>query len=248
MTCFDILNIEYNEEGYLLDFNLPDTMRICVKEGDNWSHTEEAIRKQINNMEELYANDVKVVDFTAFYEGTDKPLRGNYEDYDTHGEYAFMQAEQKKLHPGLYRYKGKIGLRKGWTECQECDDLVKLNDINWYYLKGYGQATVCDSCVGKYNYKKDRLSKGHRHGELAILQFMEQDRKGAETFEARENKDGTIVLTDNEWNSCLHLFNGHYLWGHLELKLIDDGLKNSAKFKQEKIHSYDALQMIHLSE
>ena len=82
MTCFDILNIEYNEEGYLLDFNLPDTMRICVKEGDNWSHTEEAIRKQINNMEELYANDVKVVDFTAFYEGTDKPLRGNYEDYE----------------------------------------------------------------------------------------------------------------------------------------------------------------------
>jgi len=93
MTCFDILNIEYNEEGYLLDFGLPDTMRICVKEGDNWSHTEEAIRKQINNIEELYANDVKVVDFTAFYEGTDKPLRGNYEDYDTHGEYAFMQAE-----------------------------------------------------------------------------------------------------------------------------------------------------------
>ena len=82
MVCFDILNIEYNEEGYLLDFSLPDTMRICVKEGDNWSHTEEAIRKQINNMEELYANDVKVVDFTAFYEGTDKPLRGNYEDYE----------------------------------------------------------------------------------------------------------------------------------------------------------------------
>ena len=197
MPCFDILNIEYNEEGYLLDFNLPDTMRICVKEGDNWSHTEEAIRKQINNIEELYANDVKVVDFTAFYEGTDKPLRGNYEDYDTHGEYAFMQAEQKKLHPGLYRYKGKIGMRKGWTECQECDDLVKLNDINWYYMKGYGQATVCDSCVGKYNYKKDRLSKGERHGELAILQFMEQDRKEAETFEAREKKIGSITIKKN---------------------------------------------------
>lgn len=93
----------------------------------------------------------------------------------------------EKLHPGLYRYKGKIGLRKGWTECQECDDLVKLNDINWYYLKGYGEATVCDSCVGKYNYKKDRLSKGHRHGELAILQFMEQDKKGAEMDELSED-------------------------------------------------------------
>jgi len=93
----------------------------------------------------------------------------------------------EKLHPGLYRYKGKIGLRRGWTECQECDDLVKLNDINWYYLKGYGEATVCDSCVGKYNYKKDRLSKGHRHGELAILQFMEQDKKGAEMDELSED-------------------------------------------------------------
>ena len=93
MTCFDILNIEYNEEGYLLDFNLPDTMRICVKEGDNWSHTEEAIRKQINNMEELYANDVKVVDFTAFYEGTDKPLRENYEDYEAET----FDAESKRL-------------------------------------------------------------------------------------------------------------------------------------------------------
>ena len=101
MVCFDILNIEYNEEGYLLDFSLPDTMRICVKddlsERKHWGPTEEAIRKQINNMEKLYANDVKVVDFTAFYAGTDKPLRGNYEDYDTHGEYAFMQAEQKKF-------------------------------------------------------------------------------------------------------------------------------------------------------
>ena len=211
MPCFDILNIEYNEEGYLLDFHLPDTMRICVKEGDNWSHTEEAIRKQINNIEELYANDVKVVDFTAFYEGTDKPLRGNYEDF---------QAEQKKLHPGLYRYKGKIGLRKGWTECQECDDLVKLNDINWYYLKGYGQATVCDSCVGKYNYKKDRLSKGHRHGEVAILQFMEQDRKEAETFEAREKKIGSITIKKNpNFPSGTHL-QGYIKTNRAELRKV----------------------------
>jgi cell division protein FtsB len=70
----------------------------------------------------------------------------------------------------------------------------------------------------------------------------------AESFEARENKDGTIVLTDNEWNSCIHLYNGNYLWGNKELKLIDDGLKNSAKFKKETIHGYEALRMIHLYE
>ncbi len=85
MTCFDILNIEYNEEGYLLDFNLPDTMRICVKEGDNWSHTEEAIRKQINNMEELYANDLyqKVSQaFTVFLPVRSVGVMGDARKYD----------------------------------------------------------------------------------------------------------------------------------------------------------------------
>lgn len=57
--------------------------------------------------------------------------------------------EAEKLHPGLYRYKGKIKMRKGWTECQECDDLIKQDEINFAYLEGYGNATVCDACVEK---------------------------------------------------------------------------------------------------
>jgi len=115
--------------------------------------------------------DETTVPVAADYEPLDEPTNANF-------------SAESKLHPGLYRYKGKIGMRKGWTECQECDDIVKQKDVNWYYIKDYGQATICDSCVGKYNYKKDRLSKGGRHGELAILQFMEQDRKGAESFSA----------------------------------------------------------------
>lgn len=55
----------------------------------------------------------------------------------------------EKLHPGLYRYKGKIRMRKGWTECQECDDLIKQDEINFAYIEGYGNATVCDTCVEK---------------------------------------------------------------------------------------------------
>jgi hypothetical protein len=58
--------------------------------------------------------------------------------------------EAEKLHPGLHRHKGKIKLRKGWDECQECDDLVKQDEINFAYLEGYGNATVCDACVEKY--------------------------------------------------------------------------------------------------
>lgn len=70
----------------------------------------------------------------------------------------------------------------------------------------------------------------------------------AETFEARENKDGTIVLTENEWDSCLHLYNGNYLYGNKELKLIDEGLKSGFKFEKVQTHSQDALKMIRLYE
>lgn len=132
--------------------------------------------------------------------------------------------EAEKLHPGLYRYKGKIGLRKGWTECQECDDLVRLNDINWYYLKGYGQATVCDSCVGKYNYKKDRLSKGGQHGELAILQFMEQDRKEAETFEAY-GRMPAWMRGKRQWNE------NHLVWAS-DSKAVREAIKTA--FPEQK--------------
>jgi hypothetical protein len=78
----------------------------------------------------------------------------------------------EKLHPGLYRYKGKIKMRKDWTECQECDDLVKKNDINFAYLEGYGNATVCDACVDKYqgfkrmeNYMRENWTSWKDWGE-----------------------------------------------------------------------------------
>ena len=110
---------------------------------------------------------------------------------------------ESKLHPGLYRYKGKIGMRKGWTECQECDDIVKQKDVNWYYIKGYGQATVCDACVGKYNYKKDRLSKGQRHGELAILLMQKEDEEmGAESFNADEIEETDQEIAESVLFSC----------------------------------------------
>ena len=110
-------------------------------------------------------------------------------------------------------------------------------------------------------YAKDEFGWGDYWGVMSfqcddmiyeLREVIVGDRGGfyfdAETFEARENKDGTIVLTDNEWNACIHLYNGNYLRGGMELKLIDDGLKNSAKFKKETIHGYEALRMIHLYE
>ncbi len=208
MRCFDILNIEYkignhyihtldedyegayNEEGYLLDFNLPDTMRICVKEGDNWSHTEEAIRKQINNMEELYANDVKVVDFTAFYEGTDKPLRGNYEDYDTHGEYAFMQAEtfearEKKI--------GSITIKKNpnFPSGTHLQGYIKTNRAE--LRKVFGNPNMGESGDGKSKGKEWNLIVGpHR---VTIYDYREKDKKGTKYFNiGGDNKYGALLV------------------------------------------------------
>ena len=190
MPCFDILNIEYNEEGYLLDFRLPDTMRICVKEGDNWSHTEEAIRKQINNIEELYANDVKVVDFTAFYEGTDKPLRGNYEDYDTHGEYAFMQAEtfearEKKI--------GSITIKKNpnFPSGTHLQAYIKTNRAE--LRKVFGNPNMGESGDGKSKGKEWNLIVGpHR---VTIYDYREKDKKGTKYFNiGGDSKYGALLV------------------------------------------------------
>jgi len=100
----------------------------------------------------------------------DNVMRALSHDYSDENHAESFEAE--KLHPALYRYKGKIKLRKGWTECQECDDLVKMNDINFAYLEGYGNATVCDACVEKYqgfkrmdNYMRDNWTSWKDWGE-----------------------------------------------------------------------------------
>ena len=36
------------------------------------------------------------------------------------------------------------------AECQQCDDSIKQDEINFAYLTGYGNATICDACVEKY--------------------------------------------------------------------------------------------------
>jgi len=112
--------------------------------------------------------------------GNPLPAYGGYMD-NSPANFAWVQnndyfgAESfkaEKLHPGLYRYKGKIKMRKGWTECQECDNLVKMNDINFAYLEGYGNATVCDACVDKYqgfkrmeNYMRENWTSWKDWGE-----------------------------------------------------------------------------------
>ena len=69
----------------------------------------------------------------------------------------------------------------------------------------------------------------------------------AETFEARENKDGTIVLTDGEWNRSRYLHNGNYLLWSMELKLLKQ-LANGAKFEKVAEYNEEELRIIYKYE
>jgi len=158
--------------------------------------------------------------------------------------------------------------------CRSCWDSFRKADPDWdaetFEARG-GKRMYCPNCKTNRTwnsaFKKEKMESGENPYDFIFYvcqkcNYAHDPKKGkkmednwremfgydAETFEARENKDGTIVLTNNEWDSCIHLYNGNYLWGDLELKLIDDGLKNSAKFKKETIHGYEALRMIRLYE
>ena len=225
---------EYGEEGYCDD---------CIGysiDSHSWAlaqgHDAESFEAMSLNEEHICficgatKEDIEGVDDMMSTKGGDacKTCAEEY-GYEWPDDMIYLDAETfeaEKLHPGLYRYKGKIGLRKGWTECQSCDGLVKLNDINWYYIKNYGQATVCDSCVGKYNsyYKKDRLSKGGRHGELAIMQFMEQDKKSAETFNAESFEAESH--TDEEYE---YIGKGQFI---LSESRLHKGIAQSPKYRK----------------
>ena len=72
---------------------------------------------------------------------------------------------------------------------------------------------------------------------------------GAETFEARENKDGTIVLDGREMANTTPLANGNYLFFNKELKWIENNLKSgSEKFHLVKVHSDDVVRCINSYE
>ncbi len=157
--------------------------------------------------------------------------------------------------------------KSSYKKCAECSDSIfeleeeicfECNSFNAETFESESNFLVRYEIMTATSDEKEADELGDKilnyvENELGFESAMEvingtTEESMAETFEARENKDGTIVLTNNEWDSCIHLYNGNYLWGDLELKLIDDGLKNGAKFKKETIHGYEALRMIHLYE
>lgn len=173
---FGAESLEDLDKSQLIDLikNLEDRDEYVKGYVENAAESFSAERNRVCNI----CNEIKPTRAYKFptYKGMYEPVQVMIRDYcDSCAHADGLSAESfeaEKLHPALYRYKGKIKLRKGWTECQACDDLVKMNDINFAYLEGYGNATVCDACVEKNqgykrmeNYMRDKWTSWKDWGE-----------------------------------------------------------------------------------
>ena len=113
-TKFDILNIEYldvltgeevfdfPEQLYGISVDVPNDFK-----DKHFSFTEDLIRAEIESL--FYrdgVDDLKVVDLTTFYAGTNDPLRGNYEDYE---------AETFEAKSGKRMYCPKCKTNRTWN-------------------------------------------------------------------------------------------------------------------------------------
>jgi len=80
-THFDIINIEYMEDGEET-FDYPEQMFVSVetREDDHYTYTKDSIRTKIKSyVRRNFGNDVEVVDFLAFPEGSNIELGQEFE-------------------------------------------------------------------------------------------------------------------------------------------------------------------------
>jgi len=84
-TNFDILNIEYMEDGEET-FDYPESMLVPVetRKDDHWTHTKDRIRVKIKSyIRRNFGNDVEVIDFLAFPIGSEYALGQEFNaEYD----------------------------------------------------------------------------------------------------------------------------------------------------------------------
>ena len=110
-TNFDILNIEYMEDGEET-FDYPESMLVPVetRKDDHWTHTKDRIRVKIKSyIRRNFGNDVEVIDFLAFPIGSEYALgqEMNAENFDV--EFEEWGKQEMKTH-------GKNVSFKDWLE------------------------------------------------------------------------------------------------------------------------------------
>ena len=183
-TDFDVLNIEYmdytsGEETY----DYPDTMQITVDvpndfKDKHYSFTEDLIRDEI---EKITGPFYKVMDLTAFYAGTNEPLRGNYEDYEAET----FEAREKKI--GSIRIVKNPNFPSG-TSLQA---YIKTNRAE--LRKVFGNPNMGESGDGKSKGKEWNLVVGGKR--VTIYDKREKDKKGTKYFNiGGDGKYGALLV------------------------------------------------------
>jgi len=117
-------------------------------------------------------------------------------------------------------------------------------ELSWG-LASLNRKELIEEILGSFEYdyllENNMVRKiADREEQDAVMKLNYDNLFGAETFEARENKDGTIVLSDAEFRGTKLLHNGNYLWYDDELKFIKH-LVNSVKL--EKVRRYNDVEM-----
>ena len=175
---FDVINIEYQYESdfdmmspsdNLLNWDYDMTVSVKHDENKHFSFTKDAIRAKLESyISRQQGEPVKVVDFTAFYAGTNDPLRGNYEDYEAET----FEAKEKKI--GSIRIVKNPNFPSG-TSLQA---YIKTNRAE--LRKVFGNPNMGESGDGESKGKEWNLVVGpHR---VTIYDKREKDKKGTKYF------------------------------------------------------------------
>ena len=194
-----------------------------------------------------------------------------YHDGDVHGTVNFVcrycgqdryvQIEQKSK---LLKYAESFSAEeRKEKQCDRCNpekyrighrprltDEDKKDRIEVQYFCPVGMHNWTEWELKKWDYNADAEYTGNNPCRQGCTHACAEccgcgvESFSAEIFEARYNQDGTIVLTDNEWNSCLHMtLNNCYLWGNKAL-FLEDEMKSGNKFKVSETYTDAQIALI----
>ena len=166
-TNFDVLNIEYMEDGEET-FDYPEQMFVSVetREDDHYTYTKDSIRVKIKSyIRRNFGNDVEVVDFLAFPVGSNIELGQEFEAET-------FEAREKKI--GSIRIVKNPNFPSG-TSLQA---YIKTNRAE--LRKVFGNPNMGESGDGKAKGKEWNLVVGGKR--VTIYDYREKGKKGTKYF------------------------------------------------------------------
>jgi hypothetical protein len=171
-----------------------------------------------------------------------------YMPFKTHEEYKKMMKSKGHMSFGSETFEAEDDLNyyNKYQNYEKNGTPIEKDgyELSWG-LASLNRKELIEEILGSFEYdyllENNMVRKiADREEQDAVMKLNYDNLFGAETFEARENKDGTIVLSDAEFRGTKLLHNGNYLWYDDELKFIKH-LVNSVKL--EKVRRYNDVEM-----